>query len=170
MIRYRSDDSRINNGLDLQGRSGGYVGNGPAGLLSDTILGRRQQAKKSGQSSRGDDDLGLEIVTSDDVADGSKSWGLHSGRWVPIMSEVRCNLYFYSHEQVHKSSAYTTLNDSLNLVVGSIGKVTDSPTSIDQDLIVERVNELGKHGECRSDLVVSCVNMLKVQRTWSHLG
>ena len=61
--------SRVNDRLNLQWRPGGDVGNGPAGLLSDTVLGRGEQAKQSWQGAGRNDDLSLQIVTSDDVTD-----------------------------------------------------------------------------------------------------
>lgn len=52
----------------------------------------------------------------------------------------------HPHEEVHQTSANTALDDSLNLVIRSIRQVRNSPTSVDEDLIVQRVDELGEDG------------------------
>jgi hypothetical protein len=51
------------------------------------------------------------------------------------------------HEQVHQAAAYARLDNCLDLVVGAVGKVRDSPASINQNLVIERVDELGQDGE-----------------------
>ena len=51
------------------------------------------------------------------------------------------------HEEVHETSTDSGLDDSLNLIVRTVGEVGDRPASVDEDLIVERVNELGENGE-----------------------
>jgi len=87
------------------------------------------------------------------------------------------------HQEVHESSADTTLDNSLDLVVGSVRKVLgkeetrqkiegeldwkegrrrderrrdeahrDGPASVDEDLVVERVDELGENGQSGRDL------------------
>ena len=58
----------------------------------------------------------------------------------------------YSHQQVHESSADTALDNGLDLVVGSVRQVADSPASVDQNLVVEGVDELGEDSEGRGDL------------------
>jgi len=56
-----------------------------------------------------------------------------------------------SHQEVYQSPAYTALDDSLNLVVGTVRKVRQSPTSVDENFIIERVDELGEDGKGRGD-------------------
>jgi hypothetical protein len=48
------------------------------------------------------------------------------------------------HEQLHQSAGDASFNDGLDLIIGSIGKVRDGPASINQDLIVKGVDELGQ--------------------------
>jgi hypothetical protein len=74
---------RIDDSLNLHGGAGSDVGDGPASLLSDTVLGRGEQAEQSGESAGRNDDLGLEVIASDDVTDGSQSGGLDGSRGVP---------------------------------------------------------------------------------------
>lgn len=105
----RGNNVGVNDGLDLVRRAGSDVGDGPACLLADAVLGRGEQAKESGEGTRGDDHLGLEVVTSDNVTNGTKGWGLNGSRWV--------------EKEVHKATADTAVNDGLDLVVDAVGKV-----------------------------------------------
>ena len=102
-------DVRINDGLDLHRRTGSDVGDGPASLLADAIFRRGEKAEKSGQGAGGDDDLGLEIVTGDDVTDAAKSRGLNSSRGV--------------HKEVDETTADSGLDDCLDLVVRAVREV-----------------------------------------------
>lgn len=137
-VDQRRNDVGIDNGLDLGRVAGGNVGDGPASLLADTVLGGAEQRKKAGQSTAVDDDLGLDIVTGDNVSDGAQRRGLDRGGSV--------------HEQLHESAGDAGLDNGLDLVVGPIRQVRDGPASIDQHLVVERVDQLGKDGEGRGDL------------------
>jgi hypothetical protein len=76
---------RIDDGLDLQGTAGRDVGDRPASLLADTLLGRRQERQKRGESTGRDDNLSLEVVTGHNIADRSERGGLHRGRRVPTI-------------------------------------------------------------------------------------
>jgi hypothetical protein len=75
--------SRVNDSLNLHWGTSRDVGDGPTGLFSDAIFGRRQETQKGGKRSRRDDDLSLQIIAGHDVSDRSKSGGLHSRRGVP---------------------------------------------------------------------------------------
>jgi hypothetical protein len=44
------------------------------------------------------------------------------------------------HKQLNKAARDPSLNDGLYLVICSIGEVGNSPTGINQDFIIERVN------------------------------
>lgn len=57
------------------------------------------------------------------------------------------------HEQLHEATRNSSFNDSLDLVVGAVREVRNSPASVDQDLVVEGVNEFSQNGECRQDLL-----------------
>ncbi|RUP48203.1 hypothetical protein BC936DRAFT_144843 [Jimgerdemannia flammicorona] len=100
-------DVGVNDRLDLRGIAGSDVGDSPAGLLADTVLGAREKAEEGGKGTTVDDDLGLNIVTSDDVADRAESRRLDRGGRV--------------HQQFNEATAHARLNDSLNLLVGAIG-------------------------------------------------
>ena len=69
------------------------------------------------------------------------------------------------HEEIHESPANTGLDDSLDLVVGAVREVRDGPARVNQNLIVERVNELRENGEGRRDLDTWLVEVLTHTRT-----
>jgi len=48
------------------------------------------------------------------------------------------------HEKLNQSARNASLNNGLNLVVGSIGEVRDGPAGIDKDLVIKGVDELGQ--------------------------
>ena len=56
------------------------------------------------------------------------------------------------HEQLNETTGDISLNDGLDLVVGTIREIRDGPAGIDEDLVVERVDELGEDGESRGNL------------------
>lgn len=143
-VNQRRDDVSVNDGLDLGRVAGGDVGNGPARLLPDTVLVGAQERQQAGQGTAVDDDLGLNVVTGDDVSNRAQGRSLHRRGGV--------------HEQLDQTAGDTGFNNGLNLVVGPVGQVGDGPAGIDQDLVVQRVDQLGKHGERRGDLwqFVSC--------------
>ena len=58
------------------------------------------------------------------------------------------------HQQLYKTTGDTSLNDSLNFIVGSIGEVGNGPASIDENFVIQRVDKFGKHGKCWLDLWV----------------
>lgn len=62
------DDVCVDDGLDLMRGAGGDVGDGPARLLADRVLWRGEEREEGRKGARGDHDLGLKVVTSDDVA------------------------------------------------------------------------------------------------------
>ena len=64
----RRDDVGINDSLDLWRGASGDVGDGPASFLTDAVLGRRQERKQGRKSTGGDNNLGLEVVTSDNIS------------------------------------------------------------------------------------------------------
>lgn len=51
------------------------------------------------------------------------------------------------HKELNQSTGNAGLNNSLDLVVRTIREVGDSPASINQDFVVQRVNQLGQDGE-----------------------
>ncbi len=55
------------------------------------------------------------------------------------------------NEEIYETTADTGLDDTLNLLVGTVGKVRDGPASVDEDLVVHRVDELGEDAEGRRD-------------------
>jgi hypothetical protein len=58
------------------------------------------------------------------------------------------------HQQLDKTAGYASLDDGLNLVVGAVGEVRDGPAGVNEDLVVERVDELGEDGQGGLDLQV----------------
>lgn len=138
-VDQRRDDIGIDDSLDLGGVAGGDVGDGPAGLLADAVLGGAQERQQSGERAAVDDDLGLDVVASDNVTDGAEGRGLDRGGGV--------------HQQLYETAGDAGLDDGLDLVVGAIGQVRDGPAGVDEHLVVERVDELGKDGQGGLDLL-----------------
>jgi hypothetical protein len=56
------------------------------------------------------------------------------------------------HQELYKTARDAGLDDSLDLVVGAIGEVRDSPAGVDQDFVVERVDKLGEDRKSGLDL------------------
>src|SRR4051812_41368868 len=70
------------------------------------------------------------------------------------------------HQQLDKSAGNASLNDCLDLVIGTVGQVRDGPAGIDEDLIIKGVDELSKYGQSRSNLKsVRLVRMGSVSRS-----
>lgn len=135
----RRNDVCINDSLDLSGVASGDVGNSPAGLLADSVLARAQEREESWQGTAINDDLCLDIITSNNITDRSQSRGLDGGRCM--------------HEQLDKATRDTGFDDSLDLIVRAIGEVGNSPTRINQDFIVQGVDELRQDRESGQDLL-----------------
>ncbi len=102
----RGNNIRIDDGLDLGRVAGGDVGYSPASLLADAVLGRAQQREQGGQCTTVDNDLGLNIISRDDVAHRAKCGSLDRGRCM--------------HQELHKSAGYAGFDHGLNLVVRSV--------------------------------------------------
>jgi hypothetical protein len=132
-----SNDASVDDCLDLAGVASSDVGDGPASFLADTILGGAQEGEQSRKRAAVDDHLGLDVITSDNVTHGTEGGGLDRGRSV--------------HKELHQATGDTGLNNGLDLVVGTIRQVRDSPASIDQDLVVQHVDKLGKDGKSRGN-------------------
>lgn len=144
-VDQRGDDVGINNRLYLRRVTSGDVRDGPARLLSDAILVGSKQGEQAWQSTAVDDDLRLHIIAGDNVTDGAQGRSLDRGGRV--------------HKQLDKPSGNTGLDNSLDLIVGAIRKVRNSPACIDQNLVIERVNKLGENREGRCDLY-SCQSVV----------
>jgi len=137
-VDQRWDNVGVDDGLDLRGVASGHVGDGPARLLADTILSGAQQRKQSGERSAVDDNLGLDVVTGDNVADGSEGGSLDGSGGV--------------HQQLHETAGDAGLDHGLDLVVGAIREVGNGPAGVDEHLVIEGVYELSKDGEGGLDL------------------
>lgn len=137
-VDQRRDDVGVNNRLDLSRVSSGNVADGPASLLADAILVGAQKRQEAGKGTAVNDNLGLNIVSRHDVADGPK--------------RGRLNRRGSVHEELNKTPGNASLDNRLDLVVGSIREVGDGPASVNKNLIVERVDELGENWQSRGDL------------------
>ena len=95
----RGDDVVVNDGLDLIFVSSGNVGYCPACFLSDSLFGASKKCQKTRKSVVVDGELCLKVIviSSHDISNGSKSWGLHGWRW--------------AKKKFDKVAAYTSLND-----------------------------------------------------------
>ena len=78
-----SQKSRQQTNLNLGGVAGSDVGNGPARLLPDSVLGATEQSGERLQSAAVHNDLGLHIVSGDNVSDGTQRWRLNGVRRIP---------------------------------------------------------------------------------------
>ena len=153
-VDQRRNNVGIDHSLNLRRVASGNVGDGPASLFANTILGRAEQRQKAWQSTTVDDDLGLDVVTSDDVTNGSQSRGLD-----------RCGSV---HKEFHQSAGDASLDDSLDLVVGTVREVRDSPAGINQNLIIKRVDKLGQNRKSGGNLTrVSVGSLMQFMLTYS---
>jgi hypothetical protein len=50
------------------------------------------------------------------------------------------------HQQLYETTRDTSLNDGLDLIVGSIRKVRDRPAGVNKNFVIQRVNQLGQDG------------------------
>jgi len=125
--------------LNLVSVTSSDVGDGPACLFSDTFLWWGQQWMQALQRIEVDDDLGLEIITSDDVSHSAQGRSLNRGGSM--------------HEQLHQPTANTRLNHCLDLVVRSIRQVRQCPTSVSEHIVICGVDQLWQSAKCRSHKV-----------------
>jgi len=56
------------------------------------------------------------------------------------------------HEKLDKTAGNVGLDDCLDLIVGSVRKVRDGPACIDENLVIQGVDKLGKNRESRRNL------------------
>lgn len=117
----RGDDVRFDDGLDLLLVSGGDVGDGPARLLADALLGRAQQVEQPRQRIEVDDHLRLKVIAGHDVPDGAQGRRLYGGRGV--------------YQQLHQALAHPGLDHRLDLVVLPVRQVAQGPARVRQDLL-----------------------------------
>ena len=68
------DELAVQHRLDLVHTARRDVGDGPAGLLLDRLFGVLEQARKAGDNLAVQDNLCLDIIARDNVADRSQSW------------------------------------------------------------------------------------------------
>ena len=57
------------------------------------------------------------------------------------------------HEQLYKATGNTRFNDSLDFVIGTIRKIGNGPASINQNLVIQRVDKLGQDWQSRENLL-----------------
>ena len=141
-VNQRGDEIGINDGLYLIAVSSGDIGYRPTSLFSDRFSRAGKKAQEGWKGSAVDNDLGLDIITRHDVTDRTKSWGLNLSS-DKIKDGLHCRLRM--HKQLDKSPRNARLNNSLDLLIGTIREVGNGPTSIDQHLIIQRIDQLSKH-------------------------
>lgn len=146
----RRNDVGINDSLDLRRGSGGDVGDGPAGLLANAVLGRREEGQESRESTGSNDNLRLEVIASNDISHGSECRGLNRSRRM--------------HQEVDEAPADAGLNNSLDLIVGPVREVGNRPACVNEDLVIERVDQLGEDGESGGDLKAGVRNAIDATR------
>jgi hypothetical protein len=56
------------------------------------------------------------------------------------------------HQQLYKSARDASLDHSLDLVVGAVGKVRDGPARIDENFVIQRVDQLCEDRKSGLDL------------------
>ena len=137
-VDQRRDNVGVNDRLDLGRVSSSDVADGPASLLANTILVGAQQGQEARKGTAVDDNLGLNIISSDNVTDGTKRGGLDGGGGV--------------HQKLNKTPGNASFNNGLDLVIRTIREVRNSPAGVDEDLVVERVDELGENRQGGSNL------------------
>ena len=137
-VDQRWDYVSVDDSLDLRRVTSGDVGDGPASLLADAILGRAEKGQETRQSTAVDNDLGLHIVTSHNVTNRTQGGCLNGCRGM--------------EEKLDESTRNASLDNCLNFLVRSIREVGDGPACIDEDLVIQRIDELGEDGESGSNL------------------
>ena len=91
-------------------------------LLPDGFLGGREELEETRQGSTVDDDLGLDVITGHDVPHGPE--GGADDRLLVV------------HQELHYSPADAAVYDGLDLVVGSVTQVGQSPAGVGQHVRV----------------------------------
>lgn len=109
------------------------VRNGPASFLADALFRRRQQSQQARQCVVVDDELRLQIVTRDNVANRSERRRLHGRTGV--------------EQQFDEPTTDSSFNDGLNLFVGTVREIRKRPTSVRQHFLVRTENELRQSRE-----------------------
>ena len=67
-------------------------------------------------------------------------------------------------QELNESAGDASLDNSLNLFVGTIRKVRNRPASVDKDLIIERVDELRENRQSGGNLNIRLASGLIQQR------
>ena len=132
------NDASVDNSLDLGGVTSSNVGDGPASLLANAVLGGAQKREEGRERTTVDDHLSLDVIASHNVSNRAQGGGLNGGRCM--------------HKKFHQAARNACFNNSLDLIIGTIRQVGNSPASIDKDLVIQHINKFGKDGESRSDL------------------
>lgn len=64
------------------------------------------------------------------------------------------------HEQLHKTTRDTSFDDCLNLVIGTIRQVGDSPAGINQNFIVKGIDKLSENRKGRENLLTLLADVI----------
>eukprot|EP00050_Salpingoeca_kvevrii_P010306 m.7653 g.7653 ORF g.7653 m.7653 type:complete len:452 (+) comp2784_c1_seq1:247-1602(+) len=130
-------DVALKDFVKLRWLASSNVGYRPAGLLADGFLGVGEKLLEIVECVTLEDDLGLLVVARDNVANGAESRGDDRGRLVA--------------QKLDEAVADARINDALDLLVGAIGKVRESPACIGQNLRVALVKEADERGQGSAD-------------------
>ena len=102
-------------------------------LFSDGLLRSGEELEQAGQRPAVDDDLGLDVVSGDDVADRPQRRADHT--------------LLVVHQQLHDPPAHAAVYHSLDLVVGAVREVGERPARVRQHVAVVVEQEAGQHGQ-----------------------
>ena len=111
----------------------------PLYLLPNRLLGGGEELEETGQGSTVDDDLGLDVVAGHDVSHGPE--GGADDRLLVV------------HQELHYSPTDPAVYNGLDLVIGSVAQVGQSPAGVRQHVRVVVEEEPAEDRQGRGHLV-----------------
>mmetsp|Transcript_97848 Transcript_97848/g.232983 ORF Transcript_97848/g.232983 Transcript_97848/m.232983 type:complete len:236 (-) Transcript_97848:457-1164(-) len=121
--------------LDLLPVPRGDVGDGPAALFTDGLLGVGQQLQQAGQCPAVQNHLRLVVVPSDNVPHRPQGGRLHQRGGM--------------QKEFHQAPAHAGLDDCGDALIGAIRQVGQGPARICQHFHIRGVDELGQRAQGR---------------------
>lgn len=73
------------------------------------------------------------------------------------------------HEKVNETPADTGFDDGLDLVVGPVREIGNGPASIDENLVIDRVDKLGEDVQCRCNLIGVVKKSVHIHRIFENI-